>query len=527
MDGTTNFKDDTQAHPWTNVAFLSEWVPDDLPPGAERYVRGVGSDDAESVESLAGVRNLFGRILGYGLTGKVRAVYESLCRYHADQKDIYLFGFSRGACAARVVAGFVDEVGILLADKLDRVDDAWEIYIKSGDPDVSDLRDYLKQLGDARRPSADTATQLRIFFLGVWDTVAMWFTVNGAPFDPTSRLSRIPSNVTHARQALAIHEVRRYFPELPWMGLRREGRPTTVKQIWFPGDHADVGGGNAVEEQGLSRDAFDWMMTEAEAVGLPLKKRDVSVPPSPAGRRVVHDESHRNLRFLRGFRSPFVGVRQGLTDWALLQPDMLKDLYVSAAYIKWLAEGRSLDREPDIPVAISDVMAQAEEAAVRFQMQRRYVVDGIDPPDWLSAVTVSDVVGCSTRAGGYVSTLGQPAPATLDRDLSIWVLLAGPEAWKDIDNAVRKAVGDPRTPPTDKPSFDRLSDWWNRLLHFTATVERLRKTLPQSLFHDEVLRALHVDVVKPLDELCVKNFVYSWDIVTVKPPIKFPHKPSS
>jgi hypothetical protein len=131
MDGTTNFKDDTQAHPWTNVAFLSEWVPDDLPPGAERYVRGVGSDDAESVESLAGVRNLFGRILGYGLTGKVRAVYESLCRYHADQKDIYLFGFSLGACAARVVAGFVDEVGILLADKLDRVDDAWEIYISS------------------------------------------------------------------------------------------------------------------------------------------------------------------------------------------------------------------------------------------------------------------------------------------------------------------------------------------------------------------------------------------------------------
>jgi hypothetical protein len=287
-----------------------------------------------------------------------------------------------------------------------------------------------------------------------------------------------------------------------------------------------VGGGKAVEEQGLSRDAFDWMMTEAEAVGLPLKKRDVSVPPSPAGRRVVHDESHRNLGFISRLRWPFVDVRQGLRDWALLQPDMLKDLYVSAAYIKWLVEGRSLDREPDIPAAISDVMTQAEEAAVRFQMQRRYVVDGIDPPDWLSTVTLSDVVGCSTRVGRYMSTLGLPAPAAFDRDLSIWVLLVGLEVWKEIDDAVRKAVGDPRTPPTNRPSFDRLSDWRNRLSHFTTTVERLRKTLPQSLFHDEVLTALHVDVVKPLDDLYGKSVAYTWGKVTVGPPIKFPQGPS-
>ena len=41
-----------------------------------------------------------------------------------------------------------------------------------------------------------------------------------------------------------------------------------IKQVWFPGVHADVGGGYPEPESGLSKISFQWMLGEAADKGL-------------------------------------------------------------------------------------------------------------------------------------------------------------------------------------------------------------------------------------------------------------------
>jgi hypothetical protein len=43
-----------------------------------------------------------------------------------------------------------------------------------------------------------------------------------------------------------------------------------IKQFWFPGVHADIGGGYPEEESGLSKFPLHWMIREAKAHGLKI-----------------------------------------------------------------------------------------------------------------------------------------------------------------------------------------------------------------------------------------------------------------
>lgn len=69
--------------------------------------------------------------------------------------------------------------------------------------------------------------------------------------------------VRHARQALAIDEARFDFRPEIWMGHEAD---QTLEQRWFPGVHSNVGGGYV--DDGLANVAFDWILREAEALGL-------------------------------------------------------------------------------------------------------------------------------------------------------------------------------------------------------------------------------------------------------------------
>jgi len=89
--------------------------------------------------------------------------------------------------------------------------------------------------------------------------------------------------VAHARRAVALDEHRASFAPTLWSDTHPE---TDVKQIWFPGVHCDVGGGYV--ETGLSDGALEWMITEAEALGLKFRaKVKEQLKPDPLG--VIHD----------------------------------------------------------------------------------------------------------------------------------------------------------------------------------------------------------------------------------------------
>ncbi|MGG1947712.1 DUF2235 domain-containing protein [Trinickia sp. NRRL B-1857] len=192
--------------------------------------------------------------------------------FDKHRKDkLFLFGFSRGAFAARSLAGFIGYVGLLLADKLDKVEEAYELYEMSQDPSQSKLAAFLYALTGHRIAYEDSPFYVPTHFLGVWDTVASlglpsrleWFT---APFTEHHQADTPPAVMT-ARHALALHEVRSPFEPL----LFKYDDSRDIKEVWFAGAHADVGGGYEVGEDGLSNIALRWMAKEAEPAGLLLE----------------------------------------------------------------------------------------------------------------------------------------------------------------------------------------------------------------------------------------------------------------
>ena len=112
--------------------------------------------------------------------------------------------------------------------------------------------------------------KIPIWFIGVWDTVGAL----GAPGILQSLTRRyvrfhnteLPSNVTHAYQALALHELRKQFKPVFW--TKRTSANQRIEQVWFAGAHSDIGGG--YPEHGISDITLRWMASKAEEAGLRL-----------------------------------------------------------------------------------------------------------------------------------------------------------------------------------------------------------------------------------------------------------------
>jgi len=76
------------------------------------YIRGVGTSNVS-------VLKVVGEVFGFGVASNVRHLYSSLCQNYQPASDgyegdrIYIFGFSRGAFTARLLAGLINSCGIL------------------------------------------------------------------------------------------------------------------------------------------------------------------------------------------------------------------------------------------------------------------------------------------------------------------------------------------------------------------------------------------------------------------------------
>lgn len=119
--------------------------------------------------------------------------------------------------------------------------------------------------------------------------IAQW---SGRNFD---RL--LSKSVIYARHAIAIDENRADFPRLPWgwgkgvaQPVEAEGEVKPFVQMWFAGNHSDIGGSYPESESRLSDIALEWMLGEARSVPHPLKvdERHLKLFPSAGG--LQHDE---------------------------------------------------------------------------------------------------------------------------------------------------------------------------------------------------------------------------------------------
>lgn len=88
--------------------------------------------------------------------------------------------------------------------------------------------------------------------------------------------TRLDKKVEFARQALAIDERRYSFARVLWgqKSTDHEGTHPTIKrfvQLWFAGNHSDIGGSYPEDESRLSDIPLSWMVDEATSLPHPIK----------------------------------------------------------------------------------------------------------------------------------------------------------------------------------------------------------------------------------------------------------------
>ncbi len=315
FDGTWNVPDGRAQV--TNVVKLARVVLGTAPDGVAqltRYVEGIGTDpgDGEYEAFLEGA-------IGVGIDRRIIEGYRFIAGRYEPGDEIYLFGFSRGAFQARSLGGLIALVGLLGRDAIGEVEGAWAYYkAHKVTPDPVRL-EQLRKVGHA---------DVRIRCIGVWDTVGNL----GIPLigdHPWNRAAAFHDTdllpiVDVALQALAIDEPRGPFSPSLW--TRRKGAPRLagqhVEQVWFPGSHANVGGG--FPDSALSDIALLWMAERAMAatgVAFDLARLKATTAPDPLGELVspTSDGIYRVSRVL-----PFVRlIHQNLSGIAPLRRSVL------------------------------------------------------------------------------------------------------------------------------------------------------------------------------------------------------------
>src|SRR5262249_300185 len=180
------------------------------------YHPGVGTVGLQSTwgrfkQEAYAIRSL---ATGAGLDEDTLAAYRFLCETYEKDDRIWLFGFSRGAYTVRVLAAFIQVIGLLPRDQIDLAPYAFTSY-KNASAKRSDADDHGAGLEEAWHFSQVAGGyHVPIEFMGVWDTVAsvivprqdkFWFDLQ------TLVYTRTNPSVKTFRQAMAIDERRRMF----------------------------------------------------------------------------------------------------------------------------------------------------------------------------------------------------------------------------------------------------------------------------------------------------------------------------
>lgn len=213
----------------------------------------------------------------------VDRAYNFLIENYAETDKIWFFGFSRGAYAVRMLAAIVAEAGILRREHASMTPYIWQAYIDAAlRPGKGKSEKVFPYLNRIKRDFSGHA-EPKIAFLGAWDTVSSFGSVTAFKSCPFTRNN---PQIPIVRHAVALDERRGLF-QVNLFGRKFEDQD--LLQMWFPGFHSDVGGGQDLKESGLSMVSFDWMLAEAERFGI---ERDEAVykrllercPPDPAGK---------------------------------------------------------------------------------------------------------------------------------------------------------------------------------------------------------------------------------------------------
>lgn len=260
----------------TNVTKLCELLDPDGQDQRLYYDPGVGNPGQLPGETLVEnlrreLERLSGLAFGQGVYENIAEGYAFLMENYRAGDQVFLFGFSRGAFTARSIGGLVTQFGLLRPEARALIPTLLHTYFadRRGNKHYKDVTAQLSGLF-----CSEHGRQASVWFVGVWDTVAsVGFPLIGQQ-GITARPCIKDKRIHHVRQALALDEHRRAFEPRCYIvdpTYDYAARGQSIAQVWFPGSHADVGGGYAHDESGLSNASLGWMLQEAVGLGLRLK----------------------------------------------------------------------------------------------------------------------------------------------------------------------------------------------------------------------------------------------------------------
>ncbi|KAE8404320.1 hypothetical protein BDV37DRAFT_282868 [Aspergillus pseudonomiae] len=263
------------------------------------YQPGIGMDTTITTRSMVSLalqpfRNLptagiLDQALASSFDEHVISGYRFLARRWVPGSRIYLFGFSRGAYTARFLNEMLDYAGLISADNEETIPFVWKAFLKYKFADPGQERDDAEASLRLSRETMCRSPGL-VHFLGLFDTVN---SVAEFALDVSKDNELQPSPKT-MRHAVSIDEKRiKFQPVLfeppPIDGMKAKthrvstwaanGEATISKiphpnvkedfeEVYFAGDHSDVGGGWPSQKTKASQIPLMWMVQEAIRAGL-------------------------------------------------------------------------------------------------------------------------------------------------------------------------------------------------------------------------------------------------------------------
>ncbi|MEA2078259.1 MAG: DUF2235 domain-containing protein [Pseudomonadota bacterium] len=276
LDGTAN-----DPKSGTNVWRLYEMLlKNNDPQMTAIYIEGVGSVRDKPISGAA---------LGRGMEERILMGYEFIAKNYNSGDDIYIIGFSRGAHQARSLAGLLSYAGVPITSRGERdylietANKIIELTKKKSDQDFAD-KWVSWSPGQASLLASEIKEKLQlemqtaeITFLGVWDTVPgsslkdygyckeekgfvknyLYWLIPGIDKGERYKSDSYPA-IRDIAHAVSLDEKRSKFaPLLLCPAINPEY--TRISEVWFPGAHADVGGGYQDSDE-LPSISLRWMI---------------------------------------------------------------------------------------------------------------------------------------------------------------------------------------------------------------------------------------------------------------------------
>lgn len=245
------------------------------------YVEGVGANG-----------KVVGMAMGWGIGDRERKAYQFLATNYREGDKIYLFGFSRGAYSARILASMLYHAGLpgRLPPETKLSSNFTALIYEAFKGDKTSIERKADILNAVNNNKLPVLKPVDVTFMGLWDTVEALGTPNYKEdfVKPNGRYGDQLCNVRRAVHALALDDDRaRIFTPILLTkehlldqcvtdenGENWKASPEAitarlnkvVDEVWFAGAHSDVGGGylNGL----LSGVSLNWMIDKLNCEGL-------------------------------------------------------------------------------------------------------------------------------------------------------------------------------------------------------------------------------------------------------------------